>query len=230
MNDGYFQRRTCHAHFLLFVFSEVKSFRYDSAVFPIYRELQSPTKAKMRVVVTSSVYVVGFCYILFSCAAYTLFGDATSTDILQNFDRDISKIIRNVVILTSAVRLGYVVTLVLTFPLIVFAVRNILDAVIFGDTDRFQHLRFTVLTCCILGFTVFGSIMVPNIWIAFQFTGSTAAVIIGFILPGLVALKTDGAVTRVSHNRSAWSLLAVGATVSVLGVSTNIWGMYQSRE
>lgn len=195
------------------------------AVFPIYRELRAPSKEKMRVVVTNSVYVVGFSYVMFCCAAYTLFGDATSTDILQNFDRDIAKIIHHVVILTSAVRLGYVVTLVLTFPLIVFAVRNILDAVIFGDTNRFEHLRFIVLTCGILAFAVFGSIMVPNIWVAFQFTGSTAAVIIGFILPGLVALKTDGAVTRVSHNRSAWSLLAVGATVSILGVGTNIWSL-----
>jgi sodium-coupled neutral amino acid transporter 2 len=31
--------------------------------------------------------------------------------------------------------------------------------------------------------------LVPNIWVAFQFTGATATVCLGFIFPALILLK-----------------------------------------
>ncbi|CAI7779501.1 unnamed protein product [Closterium sp. NIES-54] len=55
-----------------------------------------------------------------------------------------------------------------------------------------------------------------------QFMGCTAAVIIGFVFPGLVALRAKGGTVSVSDMVVAWLLVLVGVAVGIIGIVVNV--------
>ncbi|GJP29351.1 hypothetical protein CLOM_g16474 [Closterium sp. NIES-68] len=85
-----------------------------------------------------------------------------------------------------------------------------------------RQVRFVLLTVFLLVLAFCGAVLVPDIWIVFQFMGCTAAVIIGFVFPGLVALKAKGGTASLSDAVVAWLLVLVGVAVGVIGIVVNI--------
>lgn len=195
-------------------------------VHPIWVELEDRSESKMREVGKISLSLCTFVYLASSFSAYLLFGEKTDSDVLSNFDEDLK--IPGSDILNGTVRIGYAFHVMLVFPLIFFALRQNVDNVLFpkARTLVIDNFRFWLLTIILMGIIFLGALLVPNIWIAFQFTGATSAVAIGFIFPAIIALSDKFAVFSSTERIIARFMLILAVVVSVTGVFSAVVGLF----
>eukprot|EP00897_Mesotaenium_endlicherianum_P000581 jgi/Mesen1/10523/ME000083S10032 len=159
-------------------------------VHPIYVELRERSEAAMVGVARLSLLLCTAVYVATSLAGYLLFGERTAPDVLVNFDRDLGVPFGGAA--SGVVRVTYALHVVLVFPLVHFALRQNADELLFPRAARAlvdDAPRFAGITAVQMAAILLGAALVPDIWIAFQFTGATSAVSIGFIFPALVALR-----------------------------------------
>lgn len=157
------------------------------AVHPIQNELNDPMK--MKSIVKTSIIFCSSVYITTSFFGFLLFGDQTLDDILANFDGDLG--IPYGSMLNDLVRVSYGIHVMLVFPIVFYSLRLNLDGLIFPHAIPliFDNRRFFSVTIALMGFIYMGANFVPSIWDAFQFTGATATVAVGYIFPAAVALR-----------------------------------------
>lgn len=192
---------------------------------PIYNELEERSPSKMYRVGRITTAICVAVYASTAVAGYLLFGKDTESDVLTNFDKDLG--IRFSTGLNYFVRIGYILHLVLVFPVIHFSLRQTVDALVFDGLNPLSESRkrCLVLTFVLLGLIYLGSTMIPNIWTAFKFTGATTAVSLGFTFPSLIALRLSKEGNGLSYlERSlSWFMLTLAIIVSVVGVIGNIY-------
>eukprot|EP00253_Pinus_taeda_P015256 PITA_15256 len=156
-------------------------------VHSIYNELEDPLE--MQPIVRTSLALCSIVYISTSFFGFLLFGDQTMDDVLANFDTNLG--FPYSVVLNDIVHVTYVVHLMLVFPLIFFSLRLNLDGLVFPAKKHLvlDNKRFTLITAGLIGIVFLGASFIPSIWDAFQFTGATTTVCIGFIFPASIALR-----------------------------------------
>ncbi|KAL2522979.1 Transmembrane amino acid transporter family protein [Forsythia ovata] len=156
-------------------------------VHTIDNELKDNTQIKA--VVRTSLALCSSVYVMTSLFGFLLFGDATLDDVLANFDTDLG--IPYGSLLNDAVRVSYAAHLMLVFPIVFYPLRLNLDGLLFPSASPLasDNLRFASLSTGLVVIIFLGANFIPSIWDAFQFTGATAAVCIGFIFPAAVTLK-----------------------------------------
>jgi sodium-coupled neutral amino acid transporter 2 len=157
------------------------------AVHPIENELKDTSQ--MKSIVRMSLTLCSTVYIATSFFGFILFGDQTLDDVLANFDGDLGVPYSSV--LDDVVRVSYGIHLMLVFPIVFFSLRLNLDGLLFpyAIPIAFDNQRFFSVTAVLMGFIFVGANFVPSIWDAFQFTGATAAIAVGFIFPSAIALR-----------------------------------------
>lgn len=98
------------------------------------------------------------------------------------------------------------------------------------DTSRTKHFFLTFL---ISGSALFCALIVPNLSVVFSLMGGTASAMIGFILPGLFAIRLgldrSKKYPRV-YRFLAWALVIGGAVAGVLSTSLTIYGMFYNED
>ncbi|CAI9115974.1 OLC1v1017003C2 [Oldenlandia corymbosa var. corymbosa] len=156
-------------------------------VHPIENELTDSTQ--MKYIVRTSITLCTSVYLATSFFGFLLFGDQTSDDILSNFDGSLG--IPYGLLLNDVVRVSYVIHLMLVFPIVFFSLRLNLDGLLFQHAIpiAYDDRRFFAVTAALMGFVFMGANCVPSIWDAFQFTGATATVSVGYIFPAAIALR-----------------------------------------
>lgn len=157
------------------------------AVHPIENELKDPSL--MKSIVRTSLTLCSSVYVATSFFGFLLFGDQTLEDILANFDGDLGIPFSS--LLNDVIRVSYGIHLMLVFPIVFFSLRLNLDGLFFpyAIPIAFDNRRFFFVTVALMGFIFAGANFVPSIWDAFQFTGATAAISVGFIFPAAIALR-----------------------------------------
>ncbi|XP_074276144.1 amino acid transporter AVT6E-like [Silene latifolia] len=199
---------------------------------PIYNELDGRSPKKMNRVgrITTVVCVAVYGFTAFS--GYLLFGKGTESDILTNFDTDLG--IPYSAVLNYIVRIGYILHLVLVFPVIHFSLRETVNSLAFAGSAPLSESRkrLLCLTVVLLALIYLASTMIPNIWTAFKFTGATTAVSLGFIFPPLIALRLNGQGETLTSGEKlfSWIMLVIAAIVSIVGVVGNIYGLQSQSE
>lgn len=143
----------------------------------------------MKSIVRTSVTLCATVYIATSFFGLLLFGDQTMDDILANFDGDLGILCSSLI--DDVVRMSYGIHLMLVFPLVFFSLRLNVDGLLFpyAIPIAYDNRRFYSITAALMVFIFVGANFVPSIWDAFQFTGATAAVSVGFIFPAAIALR-----------------------------------------
>ncbi|OIT29468.1 PREDICTED: sodium-coupled neutral amino acid transporter 5-like [Nicotiana attenuata] len=156
-------------------------------VHSIENELEDNTQ--IRAVVQSSLALCSTVYVLTSLFGFLLFGDATLDDVLANFDTNLGIPLGS--LLNDVVRVSYAAHLMLVFPIVFYPLRLNLDGLLFPSARplTFDNLRFALISSGLIAVIFLGANFIPSIWDAFQFTGATAAVCIGFIFPAAVTLR-----------------------------------------
>uniref|UniRef100_M4F278 Amino acid transporter transmembrane domain-containing protein n=1 Tax=Brassica campestris TaxID=3711 RepID=M4F278_BRACM len=194
---------------------------------PIYNELEGRSPHKMNRVgrITTAICVV--VYASTAISGYLLFGVATEADILTNFDKDLG--IRFSSAVNYVVRIGYILHLVLVFPVIHFSLRETVNTLLFEGSPPLSESkkRSLGLTLILLALIYIGSTMIPNIWTAFKFTGATSAVSLGFTFPALIALRLGKQSNTLSFvERSvSWLMLILAVVVSIVGTVGNVYSI-----
>lgn len=157
------------------------------AVHSIDNELEESTCIKG--VVRTSLALCSTVYIMTSIFGFLLFGDATLDDVLANFDADLGIPFGSV--LSDVVRVSYAAHLMLVFPVIFYPLRLNLDGLLFPSARPLglSNTRFAFISSGLLIIIFLGANFIPSIWDAFQFTGATAAVCLGFIFPAAITLR-----------------------------------------
>ncbi|WMV17285.1 hypothetical protein MTR67_010670 [Solanum verrucosum] len=157
------------------------------AVHSIENELEE--SRQIRSVVQSALALCSSVYVLTSIFGFLLFGDATLDDVLANFDADLGIPFGS--FLNDVVRVSYAAHLMLVFPIVFYPLRLNLDGLVFPSARplTLDNLRFALISGGLIAIIFLGANFIPSIWDAFQFTGATAAVCIGFIFPAAVTLR-----------------------------------------
>ncbi|CAL9081603.1 unnamed protein product [Musa acuminata var. zebrina] len=197
---------------------------------PIYNELKERTPKKMYLVSRITTVLSVAIYASTSISGYLLFGEDTESDVLTNFDKDLGIPFSS--ILNYVVRIGYVLHLVLVFPVIHFSLRQTVDSLVFAGSAPASRKRMLALTAILLCVIYFGSTMIPNIWVAFKFTGATTGMSLGFIFPALIALRLDKQkkILKLQERYIAWVMLVLAVVASILGVVGNIYTLKNMSE
>ncbi|KAF8687820.1 hypothetical protein HU200_042759 [Digitaria exilis] len=183
----------------------------------IDNELEDRTQIKP--IVRTSLVLCSSVYIATSFFAYLLFGEGTLDDVLANFDANLGIPFSSV--FDDIVRVSYAAHVMLVFPIVFFALRLNLDGLLFPTSRHISHdnKRFAIITIALLAVIYLAAILIPSIWDAFQFTGATAAVLIGFIFPAMVILRDSYGIATKRDK-----VLAV--TMIVLAVLSNSVALY----
>ncbi|KAB2094119.1 hypothetical protein ES319_A02G134100v1 [Gossypium barbadense] len=201
---------------------------------PIYNELEGRSPQKMNQVGRITTVLCVVVYASTAISGYLLFGKDTEGDVLTNFDRNLG--IRFSTALNYIVRVGYILHLVLVFPVIHFSLRQTVDNLVFEGSAPLTESkkRSLALTVILLALIYIGSTMIPNIWTAFKFTGATTAVSLGFTFPALIALRISQQEESMSLSRVekflSWLMLILAMIVSIAGIIGNIYTIQSSSE
>lgn len=199
---------------------------------PIYNELENRSPDKMYRVGRITTVICIMVYASTAISGYLLFGKDAEADVLTNFDKDLG--IRFSSALNYIVRAGYILHLVLVFPVIHFSLRQTVDALLFEKSPPLSQSRkrCLALTAVLLVLIYIGSTMIPNIWTAFKFTGATTAVSLGFIFPPLIALRLckKGAGLSLVEKSLSWVMLVLAVIVSIVGIIGNVYGLESKSE
>ncbi|VVB09195.1 unnamed protein product [Arabis nemorensis] len=183
----------------------------------IQNELEDPTQIKP--VVRSALMMCSSVYVMTSLFGYLLFGESTLDDVLANFDTDLGIPLGSV--LNDAVRFSYAAHLMLVFPVVFYPLRVNIDGLLFPTAPSLtsSNLRFGSITAGLIAVIFVGANFIPSIWDAFQFTGATASVCLGFIFPSAVILKDR-------HNRATNKDRTIAISMIVLAVFSNAIAIY----
>ncbi|KAG5247460.1 sodium-coupled neutral amino acid transporter [Salix suchowensis] len=175
--------------------------------------------AQIKPVVRTALALCSSVYIMTSIFGFLLFGDATLDDVLANFDTNLG--IPYSSLLNDAVRVSYAAHLMLVFPIVFFPLRLNLDGLIFPSAQPFHqaNMRFALVTIGLIVLIFMGANFIPSIWDAFQFTGATAAVCLGFIFPASITL-------RDRHNIATKRDKILCVLMIVLAVFSNAMAIY----
>ncbi|XP_010248323.1 PREDICTED: sodium-coupled neutral amino acid transporter 5-like isoform X1 [Nelumbo nucifera] len=196
------------------------------SIHPIENELQDPSQIKS--IVRTSLALCTCIYVATSFFGYLLFGEQTLDDVLANFDANLN--IPYGSLLSDMVRISYCLHLMLVFPVIFFSFRLNVDGLLFPGPCAIPIVhdgqRFISLTVALMSIVFLGANFVPNIWVAFQFTGATAAVSIAFIFPAAVALRDCHGIATKTDTRLSWLMMVLAVSSSIVAISCNLYSIF----
>ncbi|KAH1057725.1 hypothetical protein J1N35_035790 [Gossypium stocksii] len=193
-------------------------------ILPIENELNDPTQ--MKSIVRKSLTLCTSVYIATSFFGVVLFGDHTMDDVLANFDGDLG--IPYSSLLDDLVRVSYGLHLMLVFPIVFFSLRLNVDGLLFpyAIPIAFDNKRFFSVTIALMGFILMGASFVPSIWDAFQFTGATAAVCVGFIFPAAITLRNIPGIATKNDRLISWMMIFLAVSTSTVAVTSDIYSIF----
>ncbi|KAK9946343.1 hypothetical protein M0R45_011812 [Rubus argutus] len=197
-------------------------------IHPIENELIDPTQ--MKSIVRTSLTFCSSVYVATSFFGFLLFGDETLDDVLANFDGDLG--IPYSSFLDDIVRVSYGLHLMLVFPIVFFSLRLNLDGLLFpyAIPIAFDNRRFYSVTAALMGFIFLGANFVPSIWDAFQFTGATAAISVGFIFPAAITLRDIHGIATKKDKLVSWVMILLAVSSSTVAISSDIYGFFCSSK
>ncbi|XP_028764763.1 amino acid transporter AVT6A-like isoform X2 [Neltuma alba] len=175
--------------------------------------------SQMQGVVRSALGLCTAVYLMTSFFGFLLFGDGTLDDVLANFDTNLGIPFGSV--LNDAVRFSYAAHLMLVFPVVFYPLRLNIDGLLFPSSRPLvqDNFRFASITIALIVSIFLGANFIPSIWDAFQFTGATAAVCLGFIFPAAITLRDQ-------YNIATKTDKILSVLMIVLAVFSNVVAIY----
>lgn len=197
------------------------AFACQTQLFALYETLPEPSVKKMEGVVNTGLNVVAAVYFLVGLFGYICFYSVgVSGDMLNNYSNSFGSL---------CVKLGFVMSVIVSFPLMVYPLRTSLHSLIFQQSNSSENLpggsgfipqdRFTYLTVGIISVTLLLGILFPQIEFVLALTGATMGTMIAFIFPSNIYLHVVSEQTQ--HSRlTAKLVLVLGLVCFVTGTYT----------
>ncbi|XP_047311004.1 amino acid transporter AVT6A-like [Impatiens glandulifera] len=197
-------------------------------VHTIDNELEDNTQ--IRPVVRTSLALCSSVYVMTSLFGFLLFGDGTLDDVLANFDVDLH--IPYGSLLSDIVRVSYAAHLMLVFPIVFYPLRLNLDGLLFPSARPLvlDNLRFGSISVGLLSVIFMGANFIPSIWDAFQFTGATAAVCIGFIFPAAITLKDRHGIATKKDKILCMFMIVLAVFSNVIAIYSDAYALFKKKD
>jgi len=196
-------------------------------VHSIDNELDDNTQIKP--VVRTALTLCSSVYMTTSLFGILLFGDGILDDVLSNFDSSLG--IPYSSMLNDAVRISYAAHLMLVFPIVFYPLRLNLDGLLFPSARPLtsDNLRFALLSTSLIGLVFLGANFIPSIWDAFQFTGATAAVCIGFIFPAAVTLRDRYGIATRKDKILCVFMIVLAIFSNVVAIYSDAYALFKKK-
>ncbi|KAL1332209.1 hypothetical protein HN51_061057 [Arachis hypogaea] len=180
-------------------------------------------------VVRASLSLCSSIYILTALFGFLLFGESTLDDVLANFDTDLG--IPYSSLLNDVVRISYALHLMLVFPVIFFSLRFNFDDLIFPSARPLNsdQCRFVSITSGLVALVYIAANFIPSIWDAFQFTGATATVCLGFIFPSAIALRDSHGIASKKDKILSVIMIALAVFSNIIAIYSNANSMFRKE-
>lgn len=125
--------------------------------------------------------ILTFIYIVLGTFGYLAFGEETEPDILKGFKEfgGVVTIIANVLM---------IVLMICHYPLLVYALRKSIEAVVFKENYKNTKVSILIATIIVVSAVLIG-IWLTSIDNVLDFTSSIAGNLLAFILPGVYFIK-----------------------------------------
>ncbi|XP_054828474.1 probable sodium-coupled neutral amino acid transporter 6 [Eublepharis macularius] len=188
------------------------SFLCHTSVLPIYCELQSPSKSRMQKVANTGIGLSFLVYLLSALFGYLTFYDRVDSELLQGYSKYLP---HDTVIMT--VKIGILLAVLLTVPLIHFPARKAVMMVFFSHLP-FSVTRHIFVTLALNATVVLLAVYVPDIKHLFGVVGSTTSTCLLFVYPGLFYLKLSMEDFISRQKLGACALLVFGLLVGLLSL------------
>ncbi|KAL9243751.1 hypothetical protein vseg_017602 [Gypsophila vaccaria] len=189
-------------------------------VHAIQQDLKDPSQ--ITGVVKSSISLCTMIYLMTGLFGFLLFGDATASDILSNFDLDLGVPYSS--LLNTMVRLSYATYIILVFPVVFYALRLNFDGLVFNKAVPLESddQRFAITTLGLLLVILLGATSISSIWVAFQFIGATVGALILFIFPASIVLRDRPKIANKGDTLFAWALIILALFLDAVAIYTNV--------
>ncbi|KAJ0989670.1 hypothetical protein J5N97_008026 [Dioscorea zingiberensis] len=197
-------------------------------VHTIENELEDASQ--IQPIVQTSLALCSTIYVTTSLFGFLLFGDSTLDDVLANFDSNLG--IPYSGLLNDVVRVSYALHIMLVFPIIFFALRLNLDGLLFPSSRPLSsdNRRFGTMTIILLSVIFLAANFIPSIWDAFQFTGATATVFIGFIFPAAIALRDPHSIATKWDKIISVFMIALAVLSNSIAICSDIFALFQKSK
>ncbi|KAK9683066.1 hypothetical protein RND81_10G115600 [Saponaria officinalis] len=196
-------------------------------VHSIDNELEDSTQIKG--VVRTALTLCSSVYVMTSLFGIFLFGDGTLDDVLANFDTDLG--IPYGAVLNDAVRVSYAAHLMLVFPIVFYPLRLNIDGLCFPSSGPLvsDNKRFAFITVVLICLIFLGATFIPSIWDAFQFTGATAAVCLGFIFPASITLRDRYGIATTKEKSLAVMMIVLAVFSNVVAIYSDAYALFKKN-
>lgn len=213
------------------------AFTNQPNIYEIVDELKNPTPRRIACVSYSATLVCVILYLVVGVFGYLKFGDETRTNILLNYQDGLSP---TETILFATGKVGMAMSMMVSYPLLLFPCRLCLHTLIQQAPGMVQHAMRSTCGCAlpkylqnlevsgqvwfygetisIICLTYLVSILVPNIVKVFGLTGALTGSFVVFIMPGAFALKLLPGRLCSTTKLPMWGLCIFGALFGIVSL------------
>ena len=204
----------------------------NSIIVSIYAETAEP-KHFVRDVISGYAVVATFA-ILFGYFSYLTLGDKITDIILLVLPTNSDAAV--------ICKIMYLFTIMGSYVLIIQPIFNILENFQrFKDFDLFgEETKFYVQRALVVGVSIIGAILLPNVNVVLQFTGSIGGTLIGVVIPIMLYHKAyEVASSRAEHryvkpqdwkrNFLSYVVFVVGTAIGIIGFGISVYDLAAAK-
>ncbi|XP_053606158.1 putative sodium-coupled neutral amino acid transporter 10 [Plodia interpunctella] len=194
----------------------------QTQLFEIFESLPTLSLEKMNLVTKNAINICTGVYFTLGVFGYIAFcSQQISGNILMSLSPTMG---------SDVIKLGFVLSLAFSFPLIIFPCRASLYSLLYNKvhSSHLDHIinhsipetSFRCITVAIIAVTLFISLLIPNIELVLGLVGSTIGIIICIIFP--CACFVNVTFKNTNERVLAKGVLVLGLIIMVLGTYANL--------
>ncbi|XP_073947368.1 uncharacterized protein [Choristoneura fumiferana] len=194
----------------------------QTQLFEIFESLPTLSLEKMNVVTKNAINICTAVYFTLGLFGYIAFSKhEISGNILMSLSPTMT---------SDVIKLGFVMSLAFSFPLIIFPCRASLYSFLYRKVHPSQHDHiinhsipegtFRCITVAIIAMALFVSLLIPNIELVLGLVGSTIGVLICVVFPA--ACFVNVTFKNTNERVLAKVILVLGLVIMVLGTYANL--------
>ncbi|KAL6143667.1 hypothetical protein ACLB2K_054362 [Fragaria x ananassa] len=178
--------------------------------------------SQMKAVLRSSLSLCAVVYVMTGLFGFLLFGESTISDLLSNFDTDLG--IPYSRLFNDIIRISYAAHVILVFPTIFLPLRLNLDGLLFPTARplTLDKKRFVLESIGLVFISLVGAIFIPNIWVAFEFSGATLGGLLAFVFPASITLKDPHGIATTRDKIVSVSMIILAVFANLMAIYSNL--------
>lgn len=187
------------------------AFSNTSNVMPIFVEMKIPTRKQFNAVQILSGSLILVVYVLAGALSYAAYGNAVAGNLLTSLPP--SEV-------TILMQLGFLFTIIFTYPLILFPARLAVEHLLLGIRRQFTPLESSTCSVVLIAGSFGVAVATQDVDIVFGLTGAIGFSLQTFFFPGIWYLKSCG----LGRSKDG-ALTKNGVYLAIVAVLIAIWGI-----